>query len=161
MKFSKIKLWLVLLLFAVASQAHAGRYDELAAWGKQDSSDYAQLIADMNKARNAHEVAMAMKENDRRQQITNNMLLRFVKAHPQFRDAARIGLDEQDQMNLPAEVNAIAERMTRDMNAVNKAGNRMVDQLRKYLGNQEVLSASKELEHMNAENSRRLLAAMQ
>jgi hypothetical protein len=153
------------------AEATAGRYDELAAWAKQDSADYARLIADMNKARNAHEVAMAMKENRRRQQETNHMLFKFVHAHSELRDAARLGLERPDQltwhrqhpnrMNLPSEVNAIAEEMSRSMSAVDKKGNRMVEQLRKYLGDPEVLKASKELEQMNEENSRRLLGAMQ
>ena len=167
----KIRIAALIVILGVALAAGAGRYDELAAWAKLDSADYAQLIADMNKARSAHEVAMAMKENARRQGKTNSMLLRFVRANPALHDAGRLGLGEQDQlswrrqhpdrMNLPREVNAIQEQMSRDMDAVNKAGNRMVDQLRKYFGNPEVRSAANELERSNAENSRRLLEAMQ
>ena len=161
----------MIVLGVLTSDVNAGRYDELAARGKRDSADYARLIADMNKAQNAHEVALAMKENVRRQRETGNVLLRLVRAHRELRDAGQLGLSEQDQLSwrrqhpdrisLPPEVSAIGERMDRDMDAVNKAGNRMVDQLRKYLGNPEVRGASNELERANAENSRRLLAAMQ
>jgi len=79
-----------LLLFLLGLSAQAGRYDELAAWARQDSDDYAQLVAQLNRAQNAHEVALAMEENVRRQRNTLNTLLRFMQAHPDLRDGAQL-----------------------------------------------------------------------
>jgi hypothetical protein len=159
------------LLFIFALKANAGSYDELAVWAKQDSDDYAQLVMQINKARSAHEVALAMKENVRRQRNTISTLLRFVEAHPDLRDAAQLGLDKEgqliwrqqhpDRLKLPSEVVAIQEQINRRMNAADaKAAMPMATIFRKYRDDHEFTQAANEAEKMWADNRNKLLRAL-
>lgn len=159
------------ILLTVALQAVAGPYDHLRTWAKQDSDDYAQLVAELNKAHNAHEVALAMKENVQRQRNTINTLLQFVQAHPDLRDAAQLGLDKEgqlifrqqhpDRVKLPPEVAAIEEQVTRRMNATDaRAAAPMASIFQKYREDREFSQAANELEKMWADNRNKLLRAL-
>ena len=162
---------LFLALFC-ASVTRAAAYDELAAWARKDSDDYAQFVKSISKARNAHEVTAAMRENVRRQRKTITSLLQFVRAHPELRDAAQLGLDKDgqiiwhqrhpDRIKLPAEITAIKQQMTNSLDAADATGGKaMVNVLRKYNTDPEVLSASKELHQMWSEHRRKLLEILQ
>jgi hypothetical protein len=160
----------ICLLFSIfAVSAQAGLYDNLAVWAAHDSDNYVQMVGDLNKARSAHEVSLALRENARRQRRTMDELIRFVRAHPDIRDSAALGLDkegqqiwqQQHQTRLPPEVVAIQQQMTRRMDAVDaKGGKQMINVLRKYHDDAEVMNASKELTQTMAENNRRLLQAL-
>jgi hypothetical protein len=151
-----------------ANQVDAGRYDELAAWAEEDCDDFRALVTQTNNARNAHEVALAMRENVRRQRETIKILLRFARSHPELRDAAQLGLSEQGQVfwhqhypnrtKLPAEVVAIQQNLSRCLDAVgSKAREQMVAVLAKYLKDPEVSSVSKGLDEIGSESDRKLL----
>ncbi len=153
------------------SKTGSDRYDELSAWARQDSDDYAQLVTQLNHARNAHEVALAMKENVRRQRVAMNTLLQFVQNHPDLRDAAQLGLDKEgqliwrqkhpDRLNLPTEVQVIQQEMTRRMNAADaRVAMPIAAIFRKYHDDREFSHAADELEKMWANNRERLLQAL-
>jgi len=167
-----IKTMSLLFFFCVLTlHASAGRYDELAAWARQDSDDYAQLVAQLNRARNGHEVALAMMENVRRQRNTMKTLLQFVRAHPDLRNAAQLGLDKEgqvvwrqehpDRLSLPGEVLSIEREITRRMSAADaKAAAPMANIFRKYREDPDVSRAGEQLGKMWTENRQRLLQAM-
>ena len=153
------------------SGASAGRYDQLAAWAKQDCGDYRALVAQTNQAHSAREVAAAMRENVPRQRQTINTLLQFVRSHPDLRDAAQLGLSEGGQVFwrehypnrtvLPAEIRATEHQLSHCLDSVgSKARQQMVTVLRKYHDDAEVLAASKSLGEMWAETDRKLLEVL-
>jgi hypothetical protein len=154
--------------FLSTSSALAGRYDELAAWVKQDCDDYRALVAQTNHARSGHDVAAAMRENVRRQRQTINTLLQCARSHPALRDAAQLGLSEDGQLfwrehhsnrtTLSAEITATKQQLNACLDSVgSKAQQQMVAVLRKYHDDAEVLTASRALREMWTENDRKLL----
>ena len=151
--------------------ASAGRGDVLAAWVKQDCDDYRALVAQTSHAQSAHDVAVALRENVRRQRRTITTLLQFVRSHPDLRAAAQLGLSEDGQLfwrehhpkgtTLPAEIIATEKQLHRCLDAVGaEAQQQMVAALRKYNRDAEVLSASSALHDMWAENDRNLLKVL-
>ncbi|HZE56592.1 MAG TPA: hypothetical protein VE031_01945 [Chthoniobacterales bacterium] len=151
--------------------ASAGSHNELAAWVKQDCDDYRALVAQTNHARSGHEVAAAMRENVRRQRQTIKTLLKLVRSHPYLRDAAQLGPSEDGQLfwrehhpngtALPAEIIATKKQLHDCLDAVGpQAQQQMVTVLRKYHEDAEVLSASRSLHEMWAENDRKLLEGL-
>jgi hypothetical protein len=169
--FTKITILAVFLCGPLVSQVRAGRYDDVAAWAKRDCDDYRVLVNGTKRAQSGHDVAAAMRENIRRQEQTIKILLLFARSHPDLREAAQLGLGEGGQKffrerhpertTLPAEVNAIQERLTGCMNSVGpSAQEQMVDVLRKYHDDKDVLNASRELHKMWAEHDRRLLEVL-
>jgi hypothetical protein len=165
-----VSISLAIGLFSISS-ALAGRYDELAAWVKQDCDDYRVLVAQTNHAQSAHDVALALRENVRRQRQTIKTLLQFARSRPDLRDAAQLGLDKDGEMvwrehypnrtTLPAEVTATQQQLTRCLDSVgSEAQKKMVATLQKYHDDAEVLSASRALHEMWAENDRKLLEVL-
>jgi hypothetical protein len=166
------KILTISLLWFVAAPAQGGRYNDLAAWAAHDSDNYAQFVGDLNKARNARDVALALKENGRRQRKTMDELIRFVHAQPELRDAAQLGFDPEGQqvweqqhrdrqMRLPPDVVAIQQQMHRRNSMVDaQGGKEMVSVLRKYNQDPEVMRAAEELGQTMAENRRKLLEAL-
>ena len=151
--------------------ASAGRHDELAAWVKQDCDDYRALVAQTSHARSGHDVAAAMRENVRRQRQTIKTLLQFVRLHPDLRDAAQLGLSEDGQLfwrehhpagtALPADIAATEKQLHRCLDAVGpEAQQQMVSVLRKYHDDAEIISASRALHEMWAENDHSLLEVL-
>jgi hypothetical protein len=167
---SIVSISLAIGLLSISS-APAGRYDELAAWVKRDCDDYRALVAQTNQARSGHEVAAALRENVRRQRQTIDTLLQFVRSHPDLRDAAQLGLSHDGQLFwrelypnrtiLPAEITATGQQLSHCVDSVgSKAQQQMVAVLRKYHDDAEVLSASRALGEMWAENDRNLLGVL-
>jgi hypothetical protein len=151
--------------------ASAGQHDELAVWVKQDCDDAHTFAAQTGRARSAHEVAAAMRENLRRQSQTIKTLLRFVRSHPNLRSAAQLGLSEEGQQLWnqqhrtgtapPAEIVATEKQLHDCLDAVGpEAQQQMVAALRKYHDDAEVISASTALHQMWAENDRSLLTVL-
>ena len=157
-----------LTIFLLATTgALAGANDELAAWVQQDCNDYQTLVAQINHAQSAHDVAAALRENVRRQRQTINTLLRFAHSHPALRDAALLGLSEDGLQQyarkkaLPAEVTYTQQRLTHCLDSAGSAAQQqMVAVLRKYHEDAEVVSASRGLHEMWAENDHSLLKVL-
>ena len=154
--------------FLLINTALAGRYDQLAAWVKQDCDDYRTLVTQINRGRNGHDVAAAMRANVRRQRQTINTLLQFARSYPDLRDAAQLGLSDDGQTfwrehypnrtALPAEITATQKQLSHCLDSVgSKAQQQMVTVLRKYHDDAEVVAASKSLHEMWAENDRSVL----
>jgi hypothetical protein len=157
---------LTVFLLAFTS-ALAAPNDELAAWVKQDCDDYRTLVTQIDHAKSAHDVAAALRENVRRQRQTIKTLLRFARSHPDLRDAAQLGLSEDGQQQYAssrassAEITATQQRLTGCLDSVEPAAQQdMVAMLGKYHEDDEVISASKALHEMWAENDRSLLEVL-
>ena len=157
---------LAVLLLALTS-ALAAPNDELVAWVKQDCDDYRTLVTQIDHAKSAHDVAAALRENVRRQRQTIKTLLRFARSRPDLRDSAQLGLSEDGQQQYAsrgvssAEVTATQQRLTRCLNSVEPAAQQqMVAMLRKYHEDAEVISASRALHEMWAENDHNLLEVL-
>jgi len=157
---------LTVLLLAFSS-ALAAPNDELVGWLKQDCDDYRTLVTQIDHAKSAHDVAAALHENVRRQRQTIKTLVRFARSHPELRDAAQLGLSEDGQQQYAskkassAELTATQQRLTRCLDSVGPAAQQeMVAMLRKYHEDAEVISASRALHEMWAENDRSLLEVL-
>ena len=148
--------------------ASAAQHDDLAMWAKRDCDDYRAFVMQTSHARSAHELAAAMRENVRRQRETIKRLLQFVRAHPDLRGAAQLGLSEAGQqfwrdhnsstITTPGEVTGTGQRLTNCLNKVGaEAQHQMVSVIRKYNTDAEVLSASGALSEMWTANDRELL----
>jgi hypothetical protein len=151
--------------------ALAGQNDDLAAWAKRDCDDYRAFVVQTSQARSAQEAAAAMRENVRRQRETIKTLLQFVRVQHDLRGAARLGLSEEGQqfwrdhhshsVTLPDEVTATGQQLTNCLNGISaEAQKQMVTVIRKYNADAEVLSASRALHEMWAENDRELLKVL-
>jgi hypothetical protein len=151
--------------------ASGGQHNELANWAKRDCDDSHAFVIQTSHARNAHEVAAAMRENVRRQRETIQTLLQFVRSHPELRVAAELGLSEEGQqfwrdhrpssVTTPSEVTATGQQLTACVNRVDtEAQKQMVSVLREYNTDAEVLSASQALHQMWTENDQALLRVL-
>ena len=151
--------------------AATGPYDEVATWAKRDCDDYRALVSQTNRATSGREVAAAMRENVRRQRQTIKILLQFARAHPDLRDVAQLGLDEEgqkywrdhypDRAALNPEINAIQRQLTNCLDTVGSGAQKeMVNAFRKYNQDRGVLAASMELHKMWADHDRILIAAL-
>ena len=163
---------ILLLCCCVAlASASAGQHDELATWAKRDCDDSRAFVMQISRARSAHEVAAAMRENARRQRETVQTLLQFVRAHPDMRGAAQLALSEEGQqfwrdhhsgsVTVPEEVTTTRRQLTDCVNGADaEAQKQMVSVLQKYNSDAEVLSASRALHEMWTENDRELLEVL-
>ena len=151
--------------------ALAGQHDELATWAKRDCDDFRVFVTQTSQARSAHEAAAAMRENVRRQRETIKTLLQFVRAHPDLRGAARLGLSEEgkqfwrdrhsNNVTVPGEVTATGQQLTNCLNEISaEAQKQMVSVLQRYNTDAETLSASRALHEMWTENDRKLLKVL-
>jgi len=150
--------------------ALAGPHDELATWAKRDCDDFQVFVTHTSQARSAHEAAAAMRENVLRQREAMKTLLQFVRAHPDLRGAARLGLSEDGQqfwrdhrsnVTVPDEVSATGQQLTNCLNEISaEAQKQMVSVLQKYNTNPETLAASRALHEMWTENDRELLKVL-
>ncbi len=149
-----------------------GRYNDLMAWVAQDNDNSQQFTRDLRDARSARDVALALKTSARRQQKTTDELIRVIEVHPELRNAPQLGLDSEGLgmwkqahpdakarlQSLPAEVLGISEQVHRFNSALGaNGGTEAANVLRKYRDDPEVVSASKELSEVLAENRRKLI----
>jgi hypothetical protein len=156
------------------SPALATRYDDLAAWAAHDNDNSKQFVRDLQKARRARDVALALRDSARRQQRTTDELVRLIGLHPELGSVPELGLDNDGlrmwkqahpdtqarQSTRPPEVVAIQQQMQRFNTNLYANGAQPADVLRKYRDDPEVGRALKELEQVLDENRRKLLEVL-
>ena len=133
------------------------------------------FVSDLRNARNARDVASALRASARRQRKTTDDLVQLVRVHPELRNVPELGLDNDGlgiwkqahpdvrthQASVPPEVAAIQQQMHRfNTMLYANGGTQPADVLRKSRDNPEVVRAWKELSQVLDENRRKLLEVL-
>ena len=166
----------VLLLafgYVLCSPAFAGQYDDLAAWAKRDKASSRQFITDFTRAKNAPEVAQALRASSARQHKLTSDLIDLVRRYPELRYVPELGLtNEGFRKWAEAHPEAAAKRATlsepmkisQDVRSYTaslenvpeyKAG---VKVLARYRDDPDVIVASRELRAVLDDNEKRLMS---
>jgi hypothetical protein len=86
----------IALVWALVTPGLLAQYSDLSAWAERDKASSHQFVTDLDRCKNAHEVALALREHEARQQKLISDLIDLVQRHPELRYVPELGLtDEQ------------------------------------------------------------------
>jgi hypothetical protein len=164
----------VALVCVLVTQGLLAQYDDLSAWAQRDKASSDKFVTDLNRCKNAHEVALALRENATRQQKLTSDLIDLVQRHPELRYVPELGLTNEQfrtwtqahpeadaiRRALPKEVLKISEdmRLHSDTLAIKSESESSIKILAKYRDDPEVILATGELRSALIDIEKRLMS---
>jgi hypothetical protein len=157
-----------------ATNAEAGKYDDLAAWAKKSNANTQQFVDELNKCKTPKQIAAAIRANTERQIKGTDELVRLIAVHPELRDLPDLGLNtesfrtwldmrpdgEARRDQVPDEPVEISQQLLAN-NASIKASPQSQNAMRILANNSkdpDVAAAANELREAQRNNQQRLLS---
>jgi hypothetical protein len=164
----------VVLVWALVTPGLLAQYNDLSAWAERDKASAHQFVTDLDRCKNAHEVARALREHAARQQQLISDLINLVQRHPELRYLPELGLTDEQfrkwaeahpdadaiRRALPKEVLKISEdmRLHNATLARTPESESSLKILAKYRDDPEVILATGELRAVLIDTEKRLMS---
>ena len=168
---SFLPLLALLPLTTARAQAPVGRYEDLTAWSNRDVADAVQFNAEIEHAKDAAQLAEALRATATRQRQTTDQLIALVRLHPELRHLPTLGLDpkgmqqwlqshphaQADLQQIPTSVLKISQKMTQSISSIRKNQVAIDENFRRFGHDPQVKAATKLLIGTLQDNRLRLL----